>query len=176
RGGVLAQHLWPGRCLAQLEILGDELDVDEAAAAVLYLPRRWGAVLLCDAVAHVGHLDDEAVAVARPQEDVAHAGHDLVAKCGRPANDTRAGQRHLLPCPGELGMVAAEGGKARGERALGSRWPESHIDLIEAALRRDRRDRIDETLAEPRKIRRNRQRPLAVGQLDTVGRVINDDQ
>src|SRR6185437_16441348 len=108
-----AQHPWPSRCLAQLKILGDELDIDESAAAVLDLPGGRIAMLLGHAVAHVGDVDHQAIAVARPQEYLTDDGHDLVAERRRPGNDARAGQRHLLPCPGELAVVAVEGGKAR---------------------------------------------------------------
>ena len=81
----------PGRArrFAQLQILRDEFDIDHAAAAVLDLESGRLAVLLGDARAHVGDVDDQAVGFARPGQHVAHLAVTRSASAAGPAT-TRA--------------------------------------------------------------------------------------
>ena len=52
----------------ELQVLGDELEIDEAAAHLLQVPDVLGALLLVDARAHVAHVGGDLGAVARQDE------------------------------------------------------------------------------------------------------------
>ncbi len=67
---VLVQDAGVMRGFAKLEILRDEFDIDHAAAAMLQFEAGRRAMLLGDARAHVGDVDDEAVGIARPRQQL----------------------------------------------------------------------------------------------------------
>src|SRR5579864_7144513 len=96
------------RGLAQLKVLSDEFDVDEAAAPVLHLPVRGIAVLGCDAMAHVGDIEDQSLGIAWTRENGMNLGHDAIGERRRARDHPGARQRHMLPSPGEVLMVALE--------------------------------------------------------------------
>ena len=56
------------------------------------------------------------------------------ATAGRPGDDAGAGQREVLPGPGLLGLVAAEGGERGRDRAGPAGGAQAHVDLVEDAL------------------------------------------
>ena len=82
---VRVEHLGVGRRVHELQVLGDELEVDEAAAHLLQVPDVVGALLLGDALAHVAHVGGDLGAVARQDE----RGADGLARRARAAPPAR---------------------------------------------------------------------------------------
>ena len=63
RHGIAVEQLGPRRRLAQLQILGDEFDVDQAAAAMLHIPEAgiamgFGTVVFASLLAFCGYVID----------------------------------------------------------------------------------------------------------------------
>ena len=54
--------------MAQRQVLGDEVDVEQPARQVLEVPGALGRRVLGDAVAHVGDVAQQRVGIARPAE------------------------------------------------------------------------------------------------------------
>ncbi len=174
--GVDGENAWRVGRVAKLEILGDELDVDQAATPVLDIPRIARRMFAGDAAAHVGDVGDEFWGAPRPRQDFADSSADAPAELGRAGNRPRAGERHVLPCPGRVAAIADEPLAVRGDRPFGARGAEPHVDFIEAALAGERGHRVDEPVAEPRVIERRRQWAFAVGDIDRARHVIDEDQ
>src|SRR5262249_48898112 len=65
---VLAQDAGVRRAVYELQVLGDELQVDQAAAHLLELPRIARSLLFLDARAHVAHVGGGLGPVARLEE------------------------------------------------------------------------------------------------------------
>src|SRR5262245_57723296 len=117
-GRVLMEDGGMGGGVAQLQELGDELDVEHAAAAVLDVPELVARILLGDARAHVQHLGGEPGRIARAHEDLPQHGLEPSGEGGRAGDDAGAGERHMLPGPGALELVAAEAFDAGSDGAL----------------------------------------------------------
>ena len=160
RGGriVARQHLGSLAALAQLQVLRDELEIDQAAAPMLAQSQASGCgCALGDAPAHVGDVEQQPV-----RDRAARSGRRAIAARPRaasvasPAIGARPGQRHVLPGPGLLALVLGEGREAGGDRPGIARRPQPHVDLVEVALGGRRGERGDQALAQPRVIGRRR--------------------
>ena len=79
----------------------------------------------------------------------------------RPGDHAGPGQRQMLPGPGLLGLVAAEGGERGGDRPLPAGGAEPHVDLVEDAVGHRRGERRDQRLGEAGVVDGHRQRPAA---------------
>ena len=84
RSGVAAQDFGMFGCMAEHQVLGDELHVDGAAADVFHLPDVGGAELLLDPDAHFGHVAQHLVRVARAGQDSRTAASRRDASSGGP--------------------------------------------------------------------------------------------
>ncbi len=162
--------------VAQLPVLSQELQVDEAAAQVLDLPDGAGLVLLRDPPAHVGDIRQEVVAVALGRQD----GRDLVLQPLAEtvfANDyARPGQRHVLPRPGLALLVAAETLEGNGERPGVPGGPQARVDLVELPLAGERGHGADVSLRQAPEVGAGRQRFFAVRLLGVFGHLIDEYQ
>ena len=113
-----------GEVVEQRAGLGEELDVHHPAGAELHLPGVGGGglVRLGEAAAHVGGVGEDAgrrrAAGRGPRRS---RRRPASPRCGGAGDDAGAGQRQVLPGPGLLGLVAAEGGERGGDRALSGR-------------------------------------------------------
>ena len=96
-------------------------------------------------------------------EDGGDGGGHLLAEVGRAGDDAGAGQRQVLPGPGLLGLVAAEGGERGGDRAGAAGGAQPHVDLVEDALGGGGGEGRDQRLGEAGVVDGDRQRPAAVG-------------
>ncbi len=75
------------------------------------------------------------------------AGSDRGAQGGRAGDHPGAGQRHALPGPGVVGVVAAERGEADGDRALVAGRAQPHVHGIQRPVDAGRRQRGDQAWA-----------------------------
>ena len=102
-------------------------------------------------------------AVARQGEDRVDLGVDLPGERRVAGNHAGARQRHVLPGPGLVALVLAEGLEMGGDRPLVAGRAQPEVELVEHALGGRRRDRRDQPLRQPREIVRRRERLCAVG-------------
>ena len=96
------------RAMAELQELRGELDVDQAAGTIFQIPQPVAGELLGDAGAHVGHILGDLPRVAGLADDGADAALGPLHGSGRTRDGAGPGQRHMLPGPGALGLVAQE--------------------------------------------------------------------
>ena len=157
------KHARRGDGVAQLQILGDEFHVEHAATAILDVPELVAGKLLGDAAAHVQHLGGELGGLARAREDLAQHRADALRETRRAADHAGAGQRHVLPGPGVLELIAAEAFDAGGDGALVAGGTQAHVDLEQPALAGRRGDAIDEALRQARIVVDRGERLRAVG-------------
>ena len=75
--------------MAKLEILGDEFEIDDAAAPVLDPPQKIGLVLLIDARAHLRHIGHQLGRIAPAAQRMPDCLGNLVAKFRRAGDDPR---------------------------------------------------------------------------------------
>ena len=94
--------------MAQRQVLGHEVDVEQAAGQMLEIPRALGRRVAGDAVAHVGHVAQQRLGIARPAERRFHDVDQPRDQARRPMDHARPAERHVLPGPGRLGMVTFE--------------------------------------------------------------------
>ena len=110
----------PAELVEQRAGLGEELDVHHPAGAELDLPGVGGGglVRLGEAAAHVGGVgEDPGRRRAARRGRRRWRRRPRSPSAGRAGDDAGAGQRQVLPGPGLLGLVAAEGGERGGDRA-----------------------------------------------------------
>ena len=119
----------------ELQVLGDELEVDEAAAHLLELPGVARALLLLDARAHVADVGGGLGPVARLVRSTSRMAVSTAAPQRRRAGDDAGpGQRHVLPGPGLARLVVDEARELRGDRPLLAGGPQAHVDVVEDAF------------------------------------------
>ena len=87
-----------------------------------------------------------------------------------------AGQRHVLPGPGFLRLVAGKGIDVGRDRPGIAGGPQAEVDLVEAALRGRRRKRREQALRQPGEIEAAGQRPRAVGGGRIVGEIVEEHE
>ena len=154
-----------GRCggVNELQILRDELDIDQPAGDVFEVP----AV----AVALLGR-DRAGASRPRRRRPPRHRAAGAAPRGSRPrparrrpatAETTRARQRHVLPGPGLVLLIAREAVDLGGERPGAARGPQPHVDLVEHAVVGLRGERADQPLRQPREILAAVERARAVG-------------
>jgi hypothetical protein len=129
--GVLRQRPAVGR-VDQLQELGDELDIDQAAGRQLQVPDALARPLLLHQVAHFQHVDGGLHRIARPAQGRLdrRLGAGLEGRRAGP-HHPGAGQGQQLPGLGLAGVIVLEGREADRHRPLGARGPQLHVDLIE---------------------------------------------
>ena len=149
--------------VAQLQILRHEFHIHQAAAIVFDRPRHVGMALGVHAQAHVGDIDHQLARVALGAQHVLDDGCDGGFKRLRPGDGARAGQRHVFPGPGIALLIGFERGQGGGDGSGVARGAQAHVDFVQRPFRRGRAERIDETLAQARKILADRQGLFTVG-------------
>ena len=142
------------RAVEHHERLGDELDVDEAAATELDVqaPRGLLAELTLHAVAQLAHLLQIRRGRLGTIEQVPdHASH-RPAHARIAADEPRARQRLALPRIRPLPVVASDGVEARGKAAALRAGTQPQVDGEDHAGRRDvaedRAERLDGAIVE----------------------------
>ena len=95
---------------------------------------------------------------------------------GRPVDHARARERHVLPRPGRLRMVALEALQRVGERSGAAGRAQPHVDLVERALVGVGGERRHDLGAEPRVVLDRRQRLAAVRGFQAGRDVVDEDQ
>ena len=159
----------------ELQVLGDELDVDQAAAHVLDVPNDVGAVLVAHALAHSGHVAEQLVGVAPARQGVADHLFHLRLEGRRAGDDAGAGECHVFPGPGGVLVIADKRLQAGRDGPGTARRTQAHVHFVEAALRGRCRHRVDEPLGEPGEVLGQCQRNGAVGGLGVVRCVVDED-
>ncbi len=84
------ENVGPRRGVPQRQVLGDEVDVEQAAGQVLEVPGAFRRRVLGDAVAHVGDVVHQRLGVARPAKRRLHDAGKLVDQPGRAVDHARA--------------------------------------------------------------------------------------
>ena len=175
-GGMRVEQVGPRRGVAQRQVLGDEVDVEQAAGQVLEVPRALGRHVAGDAVAHVGDVAHQRRGIARPAERGPDDVRQPLDQARRSVDHARARQRHVLPGPGRLRMVALEALERIGERPGAAGRAQPHVDLVERALVGEGGERRHDLGAEPRVVLGRRQRLRAVRRLEAGRDVVDEDQ
>ena len=162
------------RGVHELQILGDELDIDECAGRVFEVPGIGVALLRGDRGAHLDHVLGDGALVALAAEHVADRGRRARGESRRSADDARARQCHVLPSPGLAFLVTDEAFDLGRQRTGAAGRPQPHVDRIEHAVIGLHGQRADQALGEPREVLRAVERTLTVG-LRMCGVEIVDD-
>ena len=121
---------------AQLQELGQELELDQAAAHVLEVPRIVAAVLAEDARAHGRHVAGQRLGVARREQGAADRRLDPARERRIAGDRARAGQRLVLPGLRGLQLIALEVVDRAGYRTEVAGRSQPGVDLVQAPLRR----------------------------------------
>ena len=144
---------------------------------MLYVPEALSPVLAGHAQSHIGHVDNQAIGIARPGQGCANdsggAVVDVLRSCG---DDPRAGQRHMLPGPGLFPVVTLEAFEPAGRGAGATRRAQPHVDFIEAALRGRRGDGANQPLAKAPEPDAGGQGFFAIRRLRVRRMVVYEDQ
>ncbi len=93
------------------QVLGQELEIGQPAAEVLDAPDGLGRALALDARAHLGHVDQQLVRIARRTQDRADGGFDARRQAGLARHHAGAAERHVLPGPAVPLVVPAPAGE-----------------------------------------------------------------
>ena len=93
-----------------------------------------------------------------------------------PRDDPRPGQRHVLPGPGVLLLIAAKAGERRRDRAGLARRPEAHVNLVKPALGGGRRQGVDQALGKAGEVVARRERLGAVAGVEALIAIVDEDQ
>ena len=101
--------------VGQGQVLGDELELDHAAAGMLQLPGAVLAVLAEDPLAHGADGSGQRPRLARARDAGIDDPVDLAVERRVARHHARAGERLLLPDLGGLGLVALEGVERAGD-------------------------------------------------------------
>ena len=117
-----------------------------------------------------------AAAIARAAQHVADHRLDLRGKRRRARDHARARQRHVLPGPGLVLLIAREGIDLGRERPGAAGRPQPHVDLVERAVVGLRRQRADQPLRQPGEILRAVERARAVRFRLRGVEIVDDDQ
>src|SRR5690606_17839371 len=100
---------------------------------------------------------------------------DRLARLGRPEQRARASQRHVLPGPGFLALVAFEAVEADRERPLRAERPEARVDLVERAFGGRHAERGGDPLGKAVEVQRSAERAAAVGlDADLAGEQVDE--
>ena len=106
----------------ELQVLGDELQIDEPAAHLLQVPDVLGALLLGDALAHVAHVGGDLGRDRAASRSAARIAASTRARSGGGPAMTRA--RVSAMCShvqASLGLIVDEARELRGDRPLAGR-------------------------------------------------------
>ena len=125
--------------MVQHQVLRQEFQIDEAARAVLEVEGLAGLAPCRHLRPHVA--DGFAQAAVRLRQDFHAYGVQPRRQFRRSDGDAGADQRHVLPSPGILLLVALEPVNMDGERPVLARWTETQIDLEEPPFSRLGRNR-----------------------------------
>ena len=119
---------------AQLEVVDQEFDINQPAPRQLGIKRTFGGLV----PRYFGpHRQNVLLELGRVPGLAQHPGDDpgqLGLRGRRAEQRPGAGQRHMLPGPGLLVLIAGKAAEAHRQRALCARRPEPRIHLIERAL------------------------------------------
>ena len=147
---------------AQLQIVDEEFEIDEPAARELYIERASGRFVLGHFGTHRQHIGAELFRLAR---GVQHLGDDRGERgpvCIRAGQRACAAQRHMLPGPRFLALIAGKAFKADRQRALRAAGAQADIDFIERTGGGGRGERGDHALGEAVVIQRAAERARAI--------------
>ncbi len=146
----------------QLRRLRDEFEIDKPAGHELEIKGMARRPLLGHQLAHGDDVGDCLGAVARPPQHLGDGAVHRGVEVGIRLDEAGAGERQMLPGPGVLFLVKAEGAQARRQGTRIAGGPKPHVGVIEHAFRGRRGYRRDEPLGEAREILRRGQRPFAI--------------
>ena len=162
--------------IAQLQRLGRKLDVDHAAAGIFQIPCIAAGKLRRQLLAHLACIPEQDCRIGWFGQRGVDDRFNLFRKCRGRTNDARAGQRQMFPGPGIVGVIAAEGFQADGNRPFVAGRAEPHVDIVKPTLRGVRRQRRNEPLRQTRIVKWNRQRFFTIRSLHIVGRIVDEDE
>ena len=106
----------------QLQILGDEFNIDQPPGGIFEIPRVGIALLFGDSAAHVDDVAGGRSHVPLLAKNLANNRRDLRAKIRRSGHDAGASERHVFPRPGFVLLVAFEALDLGGDRTRPARW------------------------------------------------------
>src|SRR4029077_1416883 len=106
----------------QLQILGDEFNIDQPAGGVFEVPWIGIALLFGDGAAHIDDVAGGRSHISLLAKNLADDRLDLGDKTRRSGHDTRACERHMLPRPGFVLLVAFEALDLGSDRTRPARW------------------------------------------------------
>ena len=92
----------------QLQILRDELDIDQPAGHVFEIPSLAVAFLGRDRLAHFDDVGGDHLGIAWPAQHRADQRLDARGKWRRGRDDPGARERHVLPGPGFVFLIARQ--------------------------------------------------------------------
>ncbi len=160
----------------QLQRLGDELHVDEAARRLLQVPGALAALGLLHHRPHLQHVGDDALLLVRPRDD----GGDLSGRArDQPlvtGDRAGAGERHVLPRPRRGLLIGGEGVDVGGERPRLAGRPEAKVDGVEGPLGGRCGKRRQQPLGQPGEILGRSERALAVGGGRLLVEIVKEDK
>ena len=136
------------RGVAQQVVLSDEFEIENAAPHMLEAPPVLSPAFVVDPLPHGGDVGEQRIGIAWRAEDRPNPVHHRRAELTVAGHRPRPRERHVLPGPGVLFMVAAEGGGFGGNRPRAARGAQPGIDLVESTLGGVRAESIRQALAE----------------------------
>ena len=103
-------------------------------------------------LAHVGHIHRNLLAARAARAGADRIRRNLVYRLPQrvvAADETQAGQRHMLPGPGLFVLVVTKCIEAHGNRARPAGGTQAHVDLVQLPFCRRRREAGDQALRQP---------------------------
>ena len=135
--------------LDQLDDMHGELQVDQPAGCELDVERPAGRLVPRHLRPHLPRFgDDVALRPVAFQHRADDAGHLFARACGA-EHGPRARQRHMLPGPGALALVAGKALQRDHQRPLRPRRPQPRVDFVEGARGGRHRQRRGHPLRQP---------------------------
>ena len=160
----------------ELQVLGDEFDVEESARGELQVPGVAVALFLGDQRAHGERFSSDDGAVTLAGQRPPHRLTDVVAETRVASDEASAGQRHALPGLRLVLLIEPERRELGRERPLAPGGPEPHVDFVEAPRLGRRGQGRDEPLRQPRVVDRRTKRLAAVRFSRLGGKIIDENE
>ena len=115
----------------QLQRVRRKFEVDEPAGAELYIERTLHRLVPPDLGPHFNGVANDFFGIARHPQDILDQLLDAVANLGRSEHRACATQRHMLPRPRFLALIALEGIERDDQHPLRAFGPEARIDVVQ---------------------------------------------
>src|SRR5215208_4331143 len=106
------------RGMKELKMLGDELDIDEAAALVLQIPNTVGADFIEHSPPHGGNIGPKLCRRERLKQNLGDGTFNAGTEFSVAGDHASSRHRQLFPCPRRVAMIGNEARDVRGYRAL----------------------------------------------------------